>query len=166
MASYTEEQRIKIIDDICDKISEGRSLRDVLRDDNMPDRTSFFNWIKDNKERINQYARACEARADYIFDEMFEIADNASNDFTKRQIAEGVEVEQLNSEHIQRSRLRIDQRKWALSKMQPKKYGEKIEVENKHSGSIDDISGLSTEELIKRAEATRILSKSGKNTND
>lgn len=126
--TYTEQQRIELIDTICKEIADGRSLRAVLRDDDMPDRTTFFKWVKDNKEMLNQYACACEDRAEYIFDEMFEIADDASNDYTKRQIAEGVEVEHLNSEHIQRSRLRIDQRKWSLSKMQPKKYGDKLDL--------------------------------------
>ena len=35
---------------------------------------------------------------------------------------------ELNGEHIQRSRVRIDTRKWLLSKMLPKVYGDKAEV--------------------------------------
>ena len=34
----------------------------------------------------------------------------------------------FDGEHVQRARLRIDSRKWLMSKMAPKKYGDRIEV--------------------------------------
>ncbi len=45
---------------------------------------------------------------------------------------------QVNGEHIQRSRLRIDARKWMASKLAPKKYGEKLELDVRHS--VADLS--------------------------
>ena len=63
-----------------------------------------------------------------MFEEMFDIADDSSNDYMAKQYGDGVEVQVLNSENIQRSRLRIDTRKWALSKMNPKKYGDKTDI--------------------------------------
>lgn len=128
---YTEKQINDIFKTICKRITDGESLRSILRDKDMPCRATFYNWIDDNEKLIGQYARAMKIRADIIFDEMFDIADDGTNDFISVDIVDGVEVQKLNQEHIQRSRLRIDTRKWALSKMNPKKYGDKLEVEQK-----------------------------------
>jgi hypothetical protein len=88
-----------------------------------------FKWLKERPELVEQYTRAREAQADRIFDEILEIADDASNDFMARKSGgeEGAE-EAVNHENIQRSRLRIDARKWMAGKLAPKKYGEKIEA--------------------------------------
>ena len=76
---------------------------------------------------MDQYAKARELQADTIFDEMFDIADDGSNDWMLKKSGDD-EIEVLNHEHVQRSRLRIDTRKWALARMAPKKYGEKLET--------------------------------------
>ena len=95
----------------------------------MPSRYTFFEWLKDDDGKANQYARACEVRAEGIFEDILEIADNSSNDtiYTDKG-------EIPNSEWIARSRLKVDARKWMLGKMNPKKYGEKIQQE--HSGEV------------------------------
>lgn len=133
--AYSKEERIEIINRICAHISEKKdSLRNALKLKGMPDKNQFYKWINDNEEFREQYARACNDRADSIFEEMLEIADDGRNDFMTKSLGDGVDVEALNAEHIQRSRLRIDARKWMLSKMNPKKYGDKIHQE--HSGDL------------------------------
>ena len=136
-------------------IEEGDSLRATLKREGMPTSTTFYDWIDNDKEKALQYARACEKRADAIFEDILEIADDASNDFTLADIGDGMQIEKFNSEHVQRSRLRVDARKWMASKMNPKKYGDKIHQE--HSGEIKsfDLSNLTTEELIARAKAIK-----------
>jgi hypothetical protein len=134
--AYSDEQKDQILNDIFNQIEEGKSLRKVLSEPNTITRKTFFEWIDLDKNKINQYARACEIRAEKIFDEMLDIADDGTNDFMSKMIAEDVEIQTLNSEHIQRSKLRIDTRKWTLSKMNPKKYGDKLETKNEHSGEI------------------------------
>lgn len=128
---WTENLKQKAITEIVKRIAEGESVRSILNNkiESLPSRKDFYVWIADNEAYCDQYARACDIRAELIFDEMFEIADDGSNDFMTKQLSDGVEIEVLNAEHIQRSRLRIDTRKWALSKMNPKKYGEKISQE-------------------------------------
>jgi len=116
-------------DKICERIANGESVRKICKDKAMPAQSTIFKWLVDNANFSEQYTRAREAQADLIFEEMFEIADDGSNDWMDR---EG-KVE-LNSEHIQRSRLRIDARKWMLSKMAPKKYGDKVSLD--HSGGV------------------------------
>lgn len=135
---WTDEKKKETIELIFDRISNGESVRSILDEADRkvyPSWVTFNVWLSENEELSKQYARACEMRSDLIFDEMIEIADDGTNDFTKKMIGD-VEVEILNTEHLQRSRLRIDTRKWILSKMNPKKYGEKLELDNKHSGEI------------------------------
>lgn len=115
-------------------IEEGYSLRATLKREGMPTSTTFYEWIDNDKEKALHYARACEKRADAIFEEILDIADDSSNDFALADIGDGMQVEKFNSEHVQRSRLRVDARKWMLSKMNPKKYADKIQQE--HSGEI------------------------------
>ncbi len=126
--AYSKNEISELFDKIYDRIINGESLSSILRDKDMPSRPTFYVWIKDNVDLSNRYARATLIRADVIFEEMFDIADNGTNDYVSVDIGEGIEVQKLNTDHIQRSRLRIDTRKWALSKMNPKKYGEKLDV--------------------------------------
>ncbi len=77
-------------------------------------------WVATDREGFSeQYAKGCEARAHYWADEMLDIADDGANDYMQR---EGKEY--VNGEAIARSRLRVDTRKWLLSKMLPK-YADK-----------------------------------------
>lgn len=112
---------------ILDRIAkEGLSLRKACEADNLP-LANFLFWCNNDQTLAEQYARAREIRADLLFEEIIEIADEASND----TIVDSNGDEKPNSEWITRSKLRVDARKWVLAKMQPKKFGDKIEVDNK-----------------------------------
>lgn len=132
--AYTDKEIEDVFIAICERIEGGESLRAVLRSEGMPSSQTFYKWVESNDEKSKRYAHACALRADVIFDEMFDIADDGTNDFTTKSVGDGDDIKALNAEHIQRSRLRIDTRKWALSKMNPKKYGDKVGIE--HSGEI------------------------------
>lgn len=122
---YSEE----LVASICARISSGESLRSICRDPEMPSAASVFLWLSKYKQFSEQYAKATEERAEALFDEMFEIADDSQND---TYVDENGNT-RTNSEVVARSRLRVDVRKWALSKMIPKKYGDKIQAE--HTGA-------------------------------
>lgn len=126
--AYSEIEKQKIFDDIINLISGGLSLRKSIEELKTISRETFFEWIAKDKQLSDQYARATEVRADAIFEEMFDIADDGTNDWIERQNKQGESYYELNGEHVQRSKLRIDARKWALSKMQPKKYGDKLDI--------------------------------------
>jgi hypothetical protein len=100
-------------DEICKRIMKGESLASICRDDFMPARWLVYEWLAANKDFSDNYARAMEVRADHVFDEVMEIADDPLN---------------LTAENLNAARLKIDARKWALGKMQPKKYGDKLEL--------------------------------------
>lgn len=135
-SDYTDE----IAEKICDGLADCRSLRSICLDEGMPNQSTVFRWLADERYIAfrEQYARAREAQADALFDEMLDIADDGSNDYVTKERDDGSTYEALNAEHVQRSRLRIDARKWMASKLQPKKYGDKIDV----TSDGDKISGL------------------------
>jgi hypothetical protein len=112
--------------EICTLIAEGLSLRAICKRDGMPSRSAVFAWLIKHEDFVGQYALARELQADWLFDEILEIADDAMNDFVTHQTAEGVTVNRVDHEHIQRARLRVDTRKWMAGKLAPKKYGDQI----------------------------------------
>lgn len=100
----------------CERAKEKFKLKQLTH-------TTALEWI-DKLDKNDHYTRAREQRSDNIFEEIMDIADDGRNDTYTNE--DGVEV--VNHDHIQRSRLRIEARKWMLGKMQPKKYGDKVDV--------------------------------------
>lgn len=116
MPSFSQE----LFDTICERLSDGESLRDICKHDDMPNKATVFRWLANDAKLSDQYARAREEQADVLFDECLSIADQYD------QAAEKLEG---GTDHIQRAKLRIDTRKWMAGKLRPKKYGDKLEVE-------------------------------------
>lgn len=112
---------------ICGRITDGESLRSVTRDEAMPASSTVFLWLSAHQEFSEQYTIACSARADAIFEESLEIADDGSCDYRIKPKEGGAELV-VDQEHIQRSRLRVETRKWFVGKLQPKKYGDKLDL--------------------------------------
>jgi hypothetical protein len=110
----------EIGDAICELIADGQSLRAICAPDAMPAKSTVFKWLRDNQSFSDQYARAKEAQAENFADELMEIADDASGDVSG-------ELEMPNGVAVQRSKLRIDTRKWVMSKLLAKKYGDKLQ---------------------------------------
>lgn len=122
--AYTPVQIDMHFNEVLQLIEEGSSLRKILKDKHISSRT-FNEWLQNSIERQNQYARATQVRADKIFEEILDIADDASKDIA-RVDEYGNPI--LNQEFVQRSRVRIDARKWMLGKMNPKKYGDSVKL--------------------------------------
>jgi len=127
----------KTADIICQRISDGQSLREICRNDDMPDKATVMRWLGNEKQSAfrDQYARARDAQVDHFAEEILEISDDGSNDWMERKLPNGEATEVINHEHIARSKLRVDARKWLMSKMAPKKYGDKLDLE--HSGAVE-----------------------------
>lgn len=113
---------------ICSRLAEGQSLRVICLDENMPNASTVHAWVLEDKRGFSkQYARARDIQAEVMFDEILEIADDGSNDLmtiTKGDLSYNVEDREVTN----RSRLRVDSRKWYLSKVLPKKFGDKIDL--------------------------------------
>lgn len=123
---YTKE----LATEICKRIARGESVRSIDKDPSMPSGGTIYNWLldSDKKEFLEQYESARAIQAELMFEELLEIADDGQNDYMEKENQDGTSTEVLNSEHIQRSRLRVDTRKWYLSKVLPKKFGEKLDM--------------------------------------
>lgn len=134
--------REKVMTHICNCLATssrgiGKILQAGYEGNTLPDYSTIMDWLEEGPAYAERYARAREAQADYMADEIMEISDNASNDWMTREDPENPGYA-LNGEHIQRSRLRVDSRKWLASKLKPKKYGEKVDMN--HSGSVSVVS--------------------------
>ncbi len=122
-------------DRICAELASGKSLKAICDTPGMPPRSTVQGWVIDDVDGLSgRYARARDIGLEIMADETLEIADDGRSDLTITP--DGREV--VNSEVVQRSRLRVDTRKWLLSKRLPKTYGDKsaLEVSGPGGGPI------------------------------
>jgi hypothetical protein len=123
--AYTEP----LAEEICRRLAGGESLRAICRAAHMPDDSTVRAWVLDNREGFSpRYARARELQAEAWADEIIDIADDGSNDWMERNRQDGDAEKVLDHEHVTRSRLRVDTRKWLLAKLKPGTYGERTTV--------------------------------------
>lgn len=120
--------------DICDDIASGKSLRQACEERGIATSTAM-GWFLDDQDGVfAHYARARKLQAEKMFDELLDIADDATNDYMEVHDPEGKVIGyKENGEWTRRSQLRTDIRKWILARMDSKRYGDK--VQNEHSGA-------------------------------
>lgn len=123
------EEKFELI--IRDIEENNQPIRKAVKGKDMPDITTFYKWLEQDEEKAKRYARACETRADNLFEEILDIADESNADISFTD--EGRMT--IDGQAIQRSKLRIEARQWVLGKLNPKKYGTK--VQNELSGEIN-----------------------------
>lgn len=111
----------ELFNDICDLIAEGKSLRSICLQDNMPHMSSVMRWLDkdDARELREQYTRAHRAAAEL---------------YAERTITESEAARGLDAPGVAAQRLIVDTLKWHASKLAPKKYGDKIAI-----GGADDL---------------------------
>lgn len=115
----------EIVDRLCERIATtSDSLKTICKDEEYPDVATVFRWLRTKEDFRDQYARAKAEQAELLVEEMLEIADETIYD---DKISDTGSVS-ANSEWINRSRLRVDTRKWIASKLKPKKYGDKLDI--------------------------------------
>jgi hypothetical protein len=126
---YTAELALTI----CERMAHGESLRAICKSEGMPPESTVRTWAIDDREGFAaQYARAREAQMDALAEELIDIADDVGK----------------TDEDVQRSRLRVDTRKWLMSKIAPKRYGDKI---------TNEITGKDGEPLVRANELAESL---------
>lgn len=113
--------------ELCNRLIGGKSLRKICEMDDMPSISTVLRWLVDDSKAgfQKQYARAREAQAEALFEEIFSIADDGTND---KYVDDQGNVK-VDHDVIARSRLRVDTRRWAMSKMAPKRYADKVQQE-------------------------------------
>ena len=145
---YTPELTARI----CAELACGRSLRTVCKANDMPGLETIFRWLREKPDFRDQYEKAKNECADALVEEMIDISDDGTNDWMEVHDKDGACIGyKVNGEHIQRSRLRVDVRKWIASKLKPKKYGDSVDLN--HGVQPND----PIVELIRSVQGTALL---------
>lgn len=113
----------KLADEICEMISNTSFGLERISEHFNVDRSQITRWLQKYPEFRIKYTRAKEEQADYLAEEIMKISDDASKDLISGQFGE-----MPNSAAIARAKLQIDTRKWLMSKLKPKSYSDKIDV--------------------------------------
>ena len=115
---------IEIADEICERLAQGESLNAICKAEGYPAESTVRLWAMEDREGFAaKYAQAREVGYERMAEEILEISDDSSQDtqFTEQGA-------KPDNEWINRSRLRVDTRKWLLSKCLPKVYGDRSQV--------------------------------------
>lgn len=136
--SYTDQEKLKVITDICDNVVEERISFNEAVESSTISLVTFYKWIAaDEKlEKIYNYAR--EVRSDVLFEEIIEIADTTEEGTKTKTTSNGIEI--TTGDMTDHRRLKIDARKWVVAKMQPKKYGDKLDINTTEKSTIEYVN--------------------------
>lgn len=93
------------------------------------DPPQFMMWVYADQELAKVYSQSRDIGYRLLADELLDIADQSDED----TFVDEHGMVRMNSEVVQRSKLRVDTRKWILAKMLPKLYGERLLTE--HTGA-------------------------------
>jgi hypothetical protein len=140
----------EIGDRICAEMIDGKSLRSVCEMEGMPTKKTVMRWLRTHPEFKQNYDLAQRERAQVYAEDIVDIADNASNDWMETNDPDN-QGYRFNGEHVQRSKLRLEARKWICSKLLPKLYGDKIAV-----GGAEDLPPIGTTDMSESEIARRI----------
>jgi len=143
---------IAVGDEICQRLAEGESLNRICRDEHIPARSNVLKWILATENKLydkfrDNYTKARECQYQCMADDIMDIADNGTNDYMEREDPDNPGYA-VNGEALGRSRLRVDTRKWFMSKVLPK-FKDKPEEEKQESKPINVTFRLPTEEEVK-----------------
>lgn len=113
------------------EIADGESVRSILKRRGIAFST-FYSYIEKSPHNAERYARAKDTQLEAIAEEIMEISDDSSSDDSFDKDGN----RKINNEWVQRSRLRVDSRKWLLAKLKPKKYGDAVALSHEHKGEV------------------------------
>jgi hypothetical protein len=122
--AYSKEDKESLFSLILLEIENGFAITNICNRDGMPRLGTIYNWLDSDDDMKEAYLRASNVRSERIFEEILTIADKQDKDVYLDK--DGREVTDHNV--VNRSRLQVDTRKWMLGKMNPRKYGEKLDV--------------------------------------
>lgn len=168
VAPRRQYDRVAVGDYVCSELKGGRSLESICKDDGMPAVATFLDWVNQDPQGLGkEYAGAREIGYALLADEIIQLSDKTHEWVTVQETDPdgkplfddkgGPRLKQvlmpLNADVIAHKRVQIDTRKWMLSKMLPKIYGDKVTTE--HTGADGgpiaiaavDLKNLSDEEL-------------------
>jgi hypothetical protein len=133
-----------LANEICRRIASGRTTLSVSKDEDMPNRSTIIDWTYQHEEFSTMYDLARKKLFDHWADEIIDEACDESRDYQKRKrtkisndgkktTKEIIEETVSDNTATGRDRLKVDSKKWILSRLLPKTYGDKITQE--HTGA-------------------------------
>jgi hypothetical protein len=114
----------ELFETICNKIGKSSDGLQKICESEGVSAVAFYSWVKEDKELLNRYAHARELQAEYLADQILDIADDKTGDLVDSEFGQ-----QGNAANVARSKLQVEARKWIAAKLKPKKYGDKVEIE-------------------------------------
>lgn len=127
----------EVAERFCARVAEGRSVRSACTDEDMPHWRTVMRWLATQDPELpegvtktepgpfeafrQQYARACELRADARFESMDHIL---------------YLVRQKKLDPVS-GRLHLDTIKWQTSKENPKKYGDSVTLKGDKESPLE-----------------------------
>ena len=132
--AYSDKEKREIVTGICDEVVEKNISFNTAISNSPITLTSFYQWVADDLtlQKLYNYARIL--RSDYLFEEIIDIADKQEEgeEITQELDCDGCIVKETKKrgDMIKQRKLKIEARQWVVAKMQPKKYGDKVEDAN------------------------------------
>lgn len=130
----------ELIDSILTKVTEGKGLKEIAKLESL-DHTTILKWLIEDEDFSTRYARAKAVLMDLMAEEIIQISDHSEDD---REAFVGIN-------HIHRDKLKVDTRKWLMSKLAAKKYGDKLDV----TSGGEKVEGVKVE-IVRRQEDSSI----------
>lgn len=123
----------KLAGEICELVAADpcNTMRKIAEIEGIPSPATICRWLGEHESFREQYARAKEAQAEILVEEMIMIADDGELDVETRVNRHGEEYDVERGDIVARSKLMVDTRKWLAAKLKPKKYGDKVDLNHK-----------------------------------
>lgn len=118
--------------ELLELLASGKTLLQVCEDERFPTESAIRKKALEDKDFGARYTHAREVGYLRMADELLEIVDDGRNDWMTTKTKGGQDIEVVNKEAVERSRLRFQARQWLLSKALPKIYGDKLDVKATH----------------------------------
>lgn len=156
-----EWNRALVMDVVCNALAScSSSIKTILdagyEGQDLPDYATLTRWMEDSPEICNRYARAKEAQAEFMAEELSELHKKAWIPVTDKEGElirgpDGQPYLTVDKASCAAVKLEADNKKWLIEKLKPKKYGAKLAI-----GGADDLPPIKTmtnEQLAARVAA-------------
>lgn len=131
MTGQPTYDRPAIVKTICEALAKGIPLTHICREEGMPNPSTVWDWSQEDESIAQAIAHARELGHDALAEQCLDISDDETHDWAMSK--KGAVTDEVA---IGRAKLRVWTRLQLLAKWNPKKYGDKIAVDAKHSGNV------------------------------
>ena len=147
LQKYTDDQRLYTFQRICDDVANGVLITTALEQNGVVSFSTFQYWLNQHQDLKELWQDTQRMRETFLFEEMIRVAYSDSPKTIKKFNRDKELIETIVKDSAEDRRLKINTLKWALSKMNPNKYGERIQIEPDNRKQITSIQILGIDEL-------------------